>query len=147
MKIWVFLFYNKPRWHIKKKRHHFANKGPLSQIYAFFSSHIQMWKLDHKEGWVSKNWCFQIVVLKKTLESPLEKIWTWNHPLKLFCMRLKWAAFFIPVCQLDMVSSWKWCLLSFGRQPTASKAIFVGNDSGRFTSLSASFAARVISPS
>ena len=25
---------------------------------------------DHKEGWVPKNWCFQTVVLEKTLESP-----------------------------------------------------------------------------
>ena len=30
-----------------------------------------MWKLDHKEGLVPKNWCFQVVVLEKTLESPL----------------------------------------------------------------------------
>jgi len=30
-----------------------------------------MWKLDHKESWVPKNWCFWIVVLEKTLESPL----------------------------------------------------------------------------
>ena len=29
-------------------------------------------KLDHKEGWTSKNWCFWTVVLEKTLESPLE---------------------------------------------------------------------------
>jgi len=31
-----------------------------------------MWELDHKEGWVPKNWCFQTVVLEKTLESPLD---------------------------------------------------------------------------
>ena len=31
-----------------------------------------MWEVDHKEGWVSKNWCFQTVVLEKTLESPLD---------------------------------------------------------------------------
>ena len=30
-----------------------------------------MWALDCKEGWVTKNWYFQIVVLEKTLESPL----------------------------------------------------------------------------
>ena len=30
-----------------------------------------MWELDHKEGWVPKNWCFWTVVLEKTLESPL----------------------------------------------------------------------------
>ena len=28
-------------------------------------------ELDHKEGWALKNWCFQTVVLEKTLESPL----------------------------------------------------------------------------
>ena len=28
--------------------------------------------LDHKEGWVLKNWCFWTVVLKKTLENPLD---------------------------------------------------------------------------
>ena len=31
-----------------------------------------LWNLDHKEGWALKNWCFQIVVLEKTLESPLD---------------------------------------------------------------------------
>ena len=36
------------------------------------SSHIWMWELDHKEGWVSKNWCFWTVVLEKTLVSPLD---------------------------------------------------------------------------
>ena len=29
-------------------------------------------ELDHKEGWTPKNWCFWAVVLKKTLESPLD---------------------------------------------------------------------------
>ena len=33
---------------------------------------MQMWELDHKEGWAPKNWCFQIVVLEKTPESPLD---------------------------------------------------------------------------
>ena len=31
-----------------------------------------MWELDHKEGCIPKNLCFQIVVLEKTLESPLD---------------------------------------------------------------------------
>ena len=30
-----------------------------------------MWELDYKESWAPKNWCFWIVVLEKTLESPL----------------------------------------------------------------------------
>ena len=43
-----------------------------SQSYGFSSSHVRMWELDHKEGWALKNWCFQSVVLEKTLESPLD---------------------------------------------------------------------------
>ena len=33
---------------------------------------IWIWELDYKESWVPKNWCFWIVVLEKTLESPLD---------------------------------------------------------------------------
>ena len=29
-------------------------------------------RLDYKESWASKNWCFWTVVLEKTLESPLD---------------------------------------------------------------------------
>ena len=35
--------------------------------------------IGHKEGWMLKNWCFQIVVLKKTLEGPLD------------CKEIKWV--------------------------------------------------------
>ena len=63
--------YDQPRQHIKKQRHYFANKGPSSQSYGFSSSRVWMWKLDHKESWVLKNWCFWTVVLETTLESPL----------------------------------------------------------------------------
>ena len=31
-----------------------------------------MWELNSKESWAPKNWCFWIVVLEKTLESPLD---------------------------------------------------------------------------
>ena len=50
-----------------------VDKGSYSQSYGFSSSYVQMWELDHKEGWALKNWCFPTVVLKKTLESPLNK--------------------------------------------------------------------------
>ena len=49
-----------------------AGKSPYSQSYGFSSSHIQMWELDHIEGWALKNWCFQTLVLQKTLENPLD---------------------------------------------------------------------------
>ena len=42
-----------------------------SKLCFFPSSHVWMWELDCKEGWVAKNWCFQTVVLEKTLENPL----------------------------------------------------------------------------
>ena len=41
---------DKPRQHIKKQRHYFANKGPSSQDYGFSSSHVCMGELDYKEG-------------------------------------------------------------------------------------------------
>ena len=31
--------YDKPKHHIKKQKHHFADKGPSSQSYGFSSSH------------------------------------------------------------------------------------------------------------
>ena len=35
-------FMTKPRQHIKKQIHYFANKGPLSQTYIFSSRHVWM---------------------------------------------------------------------------------------------------------
>ena len=64
--------YDKLRQHIKRQRHHFPNKGSYNQSCGFSSSHVWMWELDHKDGWAPKDWCFQIVVLEKTLESPLD---------------------------------------------------------------------------
>ena len=62
--------YGKPRQHIRKPRQYFADKGLSSQSYGLSSSQVPLWELDHKEGWVPKNWCFWIVVLEKTLETP-----------------------------------------------------------------------------
>ena len=64
--------YDKPRQCVKKKRHHFADKGPYSQGYDLSSRHVRMWKMDNKESRATKSWCFRTVVLEKTLESPLE---------------------------------------------------------------------------
>ena len=43
----------------------------ILSIYGFSSNHVQMWELDHKEGWEMKNRYFETLVLEKTLESPL----------------------------------------------------------------------------
>ena len=56
----------------KMQIHHFASKGPYCPSYGFPSSHVWMWELNCKEGWAMENWCILIVVLQKTLESPLD---------------------------------------------------------------------------
>ena len=64
--------YEKPRQHIQKQRHYFANKCPSSQGCGFSSGHLWMWELDCEESWAPKNWCFWNVVLENTLDSPLD---------------------------------------------------------------------------
>ena len=57
---------------LKSRDFTLPTKVRLSQGYGFSSSPVWMWKLDYKESWASKNWCFWTVVLEKTFESPLE---------------------------------------------------------------------------
>ena len=61
-----------PRQGIKKQRHLLAEKGPYSKSCSFSYSQVWMWELGHKKVWALKNWCFWIMVLEKTLESPLD---------------------------------------------------------------------------
>ena len=58
--------YDNLRQHIKKQRHHFADRVPYCQTYGFSSSQVWIWDLNHKEGWVQRTWCFVIVMLEKT---------------------------------------------------------------------------------
>ena len=64
--IWslVPLPFLKPTWTSGSSR--------FTYCWSLAWSHVQMWELDHKEGWALKNWCFQTVLLKKTLESPFD---------------------------------------------------------------------------
>ena len=41
-------------------------------IYLNYIIFLWMWELNHKESWVSKNWCFWTMVLEKTFESSLD---------------------------------------------------------------------------
>ena len=59
---------------IWNQRYHFADKDPSSQSSGFSNSHVWMWELENKEGWVLKNWCFWSVVLENTHESTLESM-------------------------------------------------------------------------
>ena len=42
--------YDQPRWHIKKQRYYFADKGLSSQGYGFSSGHVWKWELDCEES-------------------------------------------------------------------------------------------------
>ena len=66
--------YDQPRQHIEKQRHHFTNKGLYSQSCGFSSSHVWMWELDQKEGWM----CWRIDAFK---------LWCWRRLL-----RVPWTA-------------------------------------------------------
>ena len=39
-----------------------------------------MWELNHKEGWMLKNWCFWTVVLERLLRVPWTT-WRWNQSI------------------------------------------------------------------
>ena len=58
--------YDEPRQHIKKQRHHFANKGPCSQSYGFSSSH-------GRERWTIKK--------AKCQRTDAFKFWCWRRLL------------------------------------------------------------------
>ena len=72
---------------LKSRDNTLLTKVYISKAMVFPSSPVWIWELDHKESWELKNWCFQTVVLEKTLESPLdskeikavnpEGNWTW----------------------------------------------------------------------
>ena len=48
-------------------------KSPSSQSYGFHSSHIWIWELDHKESYGQRIDAFEMLILEKTLESPLNR--------------------------------------------------------------------------
>ena len=60
----------KNRQHIKKQRHHFADKGPFCQSCDFSCSHVWMWELDYKESWTLKNWCLELWFWRRLLRVP-----------------------------------------------------------------------------
>ena len=57
--------YDQPRQHTEKQIHYFTDKSLSSQSYCFSSSYTWMWKLNYKESWALKNWCFWTVVWRR----------------------------------------------------------------------------------
>ena len=48
----------------------FPTKVGIVKAMFFSSSHVRMWELDHKEGWVPKNWCFWLSCWRRLLRVP-----------------------------------------------------------------------------
>ena len=114
--------YDKSIQCIKKQRHHFADKGLSSQSYSFSSSHVWMWELDHKEGWVPENWCFLTVVLEKTLQEDSSRLDSKIKPVNpkgnqswIFIGKTS-AETEAPILWLPDVKSWR-----IGKEPDAGK--------------------------
>ena len=57
---------------LKRRGITLPTKVHIVKAMVFSSSHVWMWELDYKEGWVLNNWGFWTAVLEKTLESPLD---------------------------------------------------------------------------
>ena len=107
------LLLDKPRQHIKKQRHYFANKSPSSQSYGFSSSHVWIWELDNKKGWGPKKWCFWTVVLEKTLETPLNSRNQTSQSQRRSTLNIHWKDWY-----------WSWSsdtLATWCKEPTHSK--------------------------
>ena len=95
-------------------------KVHIVKAMVFLSSHIWICELDHKKGWVLKNWSFQTVVLERTLESSLDckeiqPINPKGNPPWIFILRTGAEAEAPIVWPLD-VKSWL-----IGRDPDAGK--------------------------
>ena len=58
--------------HGLKSDHYRVNLRHKLTFRTYIHPDVLMWELDHKEGWVLKNWCFLTVVLEKTLQTPLD---------------------------------------------------------------------------
>ena len=111
--------YDKPRQHIRKQRHHFADKGTYNQSYGFSSSQVQR-ELYHKEGWARKNWCFRTGMLEKTLESPLDSKEINHSILKEMNPEYSLEGLMLKL-KLQYFGHLMWRVDSLGKKPHAGK--------------------------
>ena len=112
------------RQHIKKQRLHLADKGLYSQSYDFSSRNVHTWELDHKEGWVIKNWCSGIVVLsmrvpwtaRRSKQSVLKEI-NPEYSLEGLMLKLKLQNLGYLIWRVDSLERpWCWKRLRAGRE-------------------------------
>ena len=118
--------YDQHRQHIKKQRHYFGNKGLSNQGYGFSSSHVWMWELDYKEGWVPKIDAFELWWWRRLLRVP----WTARRANQsipkgnqswIFIGRTDWS------WNSNTLASW-WGELTDWKRPWCWERLRVGGD-------------------
>jgi len=57
---------------LKNRNIALQTKVYIVKAMFFSNNQVWIWELDHKNGWVPKNWCLWTVALEKILKSPLE---------------------------------------------------------------------------
>ena len=82
---YVYISYDKPRQHIKKQRHYFANRDLYSQSYGYSSSHVygcESWTInraEHQRTDAFKLWCWRRLLrvmwtVRRSNQSSLKEI-------------------------------------------------------------------------
>ena len=83
-----------------------------------------MWELDPKEGWASKNWSFWIVVLEKTLVSPLDC-------KEVKPVNPKWNQFWIFIGRTDAEAEVQYFGHLMQKTDSLEKTLLLGKIEGR----------------
>ena len=114
--------YDKPRdTTMTKQRYHFVHRVLYRQSYDCSSSHLQMWELNHKEGWALKSWCFWAVILRRL---PPRVPWTARRPSQSVLKEINPEYLWKDWC-------WSWSsntLATFWDKTTLGKDPDAGND-------------------
>ena len=122
--------YDQSRQHIKKAEILLCQQSPSSQSYGFSSSHVWMWELDYKESWAQKNWCFWIVILEKTFESPLDcKEIQPVHPKGKSAVNAHWKDWFWSL-NSNTLATW-WVELTHLKRPWCWESLKAGEGDDR----------------
>ena len=94
--------YYKPREHIKKERHHFADKGPYSQSDGFSNSHIGM--LTIKKAECQRTDAFKLWCCRRLLRVP----WTARRSNQSILPLVAQSVKSLPAMQETQVQSLGW---------------------------------------
>ena len=126
--------YDQPRWHIKKQRHYFANKGPSSQVVMYGCECWTVKKAKHQRIDASELWCWRRFLkvpwtARRSNQSMLKEI-NPEYSLERLMLKLKHQYFGHLMWRADSLTR-PWC---WERSKTGEEGDDKGQD-GWMTSL------------